>query len=131
MRKEVMKKWVKALRSGKFKQGQGTLKQYNSKGVVQHCCLGVLCELYNENMKKNHKKTLPEKICDTCCSRSTKFGTKTDILPTQVKNWAGMKSTEGDWTTENGLKDSLIDWNDSGKTFKSIANAIDNNWEKL
>ena len=129
MRKEVMKKWVKALRSGKFKQGTGTLKQYNSKGQPQHCCLGVLCELYNENMKKNHKKTLPEKICDTYFI--TKFGTKADTLPTQVKKWAGMKSTEGYWTTENGLKDSLIDWNDSGKTFKNIANAINNNWEKL
>ena len=102
MRKEVMKKWVKALRSGKFNQGTGTLKQYNSKGQPQHCCLGVLCELYNENMKKNHKKTLPEKICDTYFI--TKFGTKADTLPTQVKKWAGMKSTEGYWTTENGKK---------------------------
>mgnify|MGYP007046850129 CR=1 FL=1 len=62
MKKDIAKKWVKALRSGKFKQGQGTLKQYDSEGNIKHCCLGVLCELYNETMKKNKKKTLPEKF---------------------------------------------------------------------
>ena len=37
MKKEVAKKWVKALRSGKYKQGQGYLKQYTNKGELRHC----------------------------------------------------------------------------------------------
>ena len=39
-------RWVKALRSGKFKQSTGTLKDVNNSGdVVGYCCLGVLCAI--------------------------------------------------------------------------------------
>ena len=47
MNKKDAMKWVKALRSGKYKQTKGILK--NSKGF---CCLGVLCEI-NQNAKPN------------------------------------------------------------------------------
>lgn len=40
MNKTVKRKWVKALRSGKFKQGANRLV-WND----QYCCLGVLCEI--------------------------------------------------------------------------------------
>lgn len=40
MNKKLKVKWVKALRSGKFKQGQGAL--YDEDG---YCCLGVLCKV--------------------------------------------------------------------------------------
>lgn len=33
------KKWVKALRSGKYKKGAGALRS----GLDKYCCLGVLC----------------------------------------------------------------------------------------
>jgi hypothetical protein len=38
---EVQKKWVDALRSGKFEQGQGFLHKSDGK----MCCLGVACEV--------------------------------------------------------------------------------------
>lgn len=42
---ELLKaKWVKALRSGKYKQGVGKLKR-RYEGQICHCCLGVLCEI--------------------------------------------------------------------------------------
>jgi len=41
--KEIKKAWIEALRSGKYKQGQLSLKHNNC-----YCCLGVLCEI-------NHK----------------------------------------------------------------------------
>jgi hypothetical protein len=40
VKKELKKKWVKALRSGKYNQTTSSLKDYNS-----YCCLGVLCEV--------------------------------------------------------------------------------------
>lgn len=40
MNKEVKTKWLEALRSGKYKQGQGCLA-FNGK----FCCLGVLCDI--------------------------------------------------------------------------------------
>ena len=40
MDKKLKAKWVKALRSGKFEQGQKALRIGNT-----YCCLGVLCEV--------------------------------------------------------------------------------------
>ena len=42
MNPEIKAKWIEALRSGKYEQGQGKL---NKNG--KFCCLGVLCEVMN------------------------------------------------------------------------------------
>lgn len=129
MKQNIMKQWVKALRSGKYKQGTGTLKQYDSKGNAQHCCLGVLCELYNQEMRKNKKKTIPEKIYDNDSNFSfgyTRFDGSCDGLPKSVRDWSGVKNNIGQFETEN-----LADLNDLGKKFKTIADIIEKNWEVL
>lgn len=41
MNKRLKDKWVKALRSGKYKQGKGKLLGPNNR----FCCLGVLCDV--------------------------------------------------------------------------------------
>jgi hypothetical protein len=38
-------RWVAALRSGKFTQGRGGLRQEGYEGNVSFCCLGVLCAI--------------------------------------------------------------------------------------
>jgi len=136
MRKEVMVKWVKALRSGKFKQGTGTLKQFNSKGAAQHCCLGVLCELYNQEMKKNKKKMLSETIWDNDSDFShgyCRLGGKKEDLPKDVMKWAGIHNSMGEFTTDDPVYDryNLADLNDTGRKFKTIANIIEKNYEQL
>jgi hypothetical protein len=141
MKQNIMKQWVKALRSGKYKQGKGTLKQYDSKGNAQHCCLGVLCELYNQEMKKSKKKTLPEKIYNKDFPNGcTKFGNKLDDLPVEVRKWAGMKNSMGEFYTGitwfgdyevEKIRESLADLNDTGRKFKTIAGIIEKNWEVL
>lgn len=45
MNKRDKVKWLKALRSGKFKQGNGSLKGRNYDGDQVFCCLGVLKEV--------------------------------------------------------------------------------------
>lgn len=40
--------WLKALRSGKYKQGQGMLRDHSGA----YCCLGVLCEVLGAERKR-------------------------------------------------------------------------------
>jgi len=136
MKQNIMKKWVKALRSGKYKQGKHTLKQYNSKGQAQHCCLGVLCELYNDEQKKNKKKTLSEEVLydhKDFPYGFTKFGenkffSSCSVLPYEVMKWAEMKTSVGILPE---LPDNLADQNDNGAKFKTISNIIEKFWEVL
>lgn len=50
---DVIRRWVDALRSGKYKQGEGALvtvefPEDGGERKEYHCCLGVLCELAAE-----------------------------------------------------------------------------------
>jgi hypothetical protein len=40
----LQRKWLRALKSGKYKQGKNYLAQ-NTKVGWRHCCLGVACEV--------------------------------------------------------------------------------------
>jgi hypothetical protein len=136
MKKDIAKKWVKALRSGKYKQGKSFLKQFNNKGQPKHCCLGVLCELYNDTMKKNHKKTISVKCRDDSHLDYgyVTFANKDDSLPAVVRKWAGIKSEMGTFSyTERIFKRTkcLADLNDTGKKFSTIADIIEKNVENI
>jgi len=129
MKKEIAKKWVKALRSGKYKQGKGYLKQLNSKNEPRHCCLGVLCELYDQQMKKNHKKTLhSDHMVDSTGTEFIRLNKNDGGLPWEVRLWADITSPLGEF---NKGKKCLADLNDSGKKFSTIADIIEKNVENL
>jgi hypothetical protein len=124
MKKAIAEKWVKALRSGKFEQAEGFLKRFDSNDKPSHCCLGVLCELYNNTMRKNKKKTISiEGI----------------YLPIEVQKWAGMKSPDGGGITIEDIDNriggiiytNLASMNDLGKTFGTISKTIEQNFETL
>lgn len=125
-----MKKWVKALRSGKYKQGQSYLKATWDKKGTQHCCLGVLCELYNNTMRKNKKKTLKETVCEDTVVH--KFAKSDTLLPNPVKKWAGLHSVDGEFPAPiDAWNSSLVNMNDFGDSFKKIASFIEKNYEAL
>ena len=44
MNPEIKQRWVEALRSGKYEQGRGVLREFRD-GKFHYCCLGVLCDL--------------------------------------------------------------------------------------
>lgn len=154
MKKEIAKKWVKALRSGKYKQGKRALKVETKKGV-QHCCLGVLCELYQQDRKK--KQALPLTTRDMPFADSTiteqslsrakifTFGRDeyTTVLPPSVQKWAGLADPAGEFR-EGSVSavslnaaacgkncSSLAELNDAGASFKRIASIIENAVEEL
>ncbi len=54
MNKEIKEKWLKALRSGEYKQGRGYLRK-ESGDEDRYCCLGVLAKecLGGEWVKKD------------------------------------------------------------------------------
>lgn len=52
MDKKIRNKWVKALRSGKYKQGTGALvSPGNGQKKDRFCCLGVLCAITKKDME--------------------------------------------------------------------------------
>ena len=108
------KLWLKALRSGKFKQGKNALNR-NS----HYCCLGVACEVFKE-----HLSTI--KKYETSVEYDGEFGQ----LPLAINNLLRLYNVEGDIFPFSGggkLK-SLVDLNDRyGKTFSEIADIIEEN----
>lgn len=110
MRKDIAMKWVKALRSGKYKQTQSLLKR--PKGG--YCCLGVLQgPVLGLNISRGETTLSEEAI-----------------------NLSGMKNNDGDCgfdSIEMGRRtyDDLAAANDDGRRFKQIADWIEKNWERL
>lgn len=104
MKKSIADKWIKALRSGKYKQTKNKLT--NGK---EFCCLGVLCE-----------------IAPKITTKSVLHTDETLRKYPKVMQWAGIKSTNGHY----GKSTLTID-NDFGNSFNSIADIIEKNWEKL
>jgi len=88
MKKEIADKWVEALRSGKYEQTEGYLKTENG-----HCCLGVLCEISDLDL------TVTERTPTFKPFKYFEFNNNDSHLPNEVKDWAGMKSVDGNLNT--------------------------------
>ena len=114
--KEARSEWVKALRSGKYRQGTHVLR---SPVDETYCCLGVACDLYREHgLVDWHLE-----------SNSWRFLGEKHVLPERVRRWLGFKhSGVGLKNTieVNGRDlDSLMDMNDAGRSFAEIADFIE------
>lgn len=105
------KKWVEALRSGRFKQTTGALGD-----AYGNCCLGVACEIAIENGIILNKTVL--------ATGKIAYGLQSAYLPTSVANWLGLASTTGDFK-HNEIECSLMGKNDGGANFLSIADLIE------
>lgn len=139
MKKRIKKKWLKALRSGEYIQGEGQLcvppempdpsNEHGNKvpdpdGDYSFCCLGVLTNLYY--LEKGEE--FPESEWDD------------GGLPLDVQEWSGLHTdiplSEEGYEDYNPIIDKLIAMNDgeetkSGKTFPrrfpTIAKYIEKN----
>lgn len=142
MKLSIAEKWVKALRSGKYKQGKQSLKTKSERGVVRHCCLGVLCELYNKEHKRKLKVKIATKWEDQIEGKPRikvfTIGGNSTCLPHTVTSWAGMdcdtgQIIRGDGFSINGCDKyfNLAEINDEVATFKQIANFIEERYEDL
>lgn len=111
--KAFKRKWLEALRSGKYKQGAGYLHTINDDGQDTYCCLGVagaVCGISTEKMR-GVKLFNPNKLGLHLSRRQC------DRIPKALRG--GLN--------DNPLVHELIIMNDEGKTFKHIANWIEKN----
>jgi hypothetical protein len=109
---QVQTLWLKALRSNKYKQAKGVLKNTGN----EYCCLGVLCDISNLGSFTD--------AGDYDCGGTDKHRR---ILPEAVRRWVNLKDKTGSYGVT-----SLTDQNDfNNKTFKQIANLIEKNSEEL
>jgi hypothetical protein len=109
MDKKIKTKWLKALRSGDYKQGQCSLKKvlyegdldFNNKEVKERtetfCCLGVLCDIAGGRLSD---RSYP----------APGFSKKVGL--------------------SMYMQDKLADMNDGGMTFAKIANYIEKKMDK-
>ena len=124
MNKHIAERWVQALRSGQYKQGQGELRPDQDS----YCCLGVLCDLYRVEQGRGEWRA-------DCTQRSAFqvpgedfIEVETAVLPLAIANWAGIQDVAGEIS---GTSDSLAGLNDEGATFPELANLIEKKWEVL
>lgn len=110
MNGEVKAKWIAALRSGEYEQGRNFLREEGS-----YCCLGVLCELHAK--ETGNEWTIGELY----------LGEKY-FLPAEVQKWAGIDDRNPCFADKDGHASFLSDLNDAGRSFKWIANIIEENF---
>jgi hypothetical protein len=116
---ENMKKVLVALRSGEYTQTKEALQ--NSRG---HCCLGVMCEVYEKETGDSIDRKTSGNITGGNLRRHEK-----------VQAWVGLLTPSGDITISlpNSSKHiSLAHMNDrDDKTFSEIADFIETDPEGL
>ena len=128
MKKNIMKKWVKALRSGEYDQGTGCLAQEDESGNHQFCCLGVLCNIMQEETGElkigNYQSGLTNAYVYS-------YDDEVGVLENKVMEWSGIKDNNGAFKYKNNHSVDLASLNDKGKTFEEIADIIEKNYEVI
>lgn len=123
MKADIKVQWIEELRSGEIEQGKGCLKS-DLDGMMRLCCLGVLCELAVK------AKIIPAPIRLNNGMFGYGAGQADSILPAEVREWANIDS-HGHLAVAATVGSSarkafdLCDLNDSGLTFKEIADLIE------
>jgi hypothetical protein len=113
MDKDVKKLWIDALRSGKYQQGKFALNYQD-----RFCCLGVLCDLYDQ-----------QRCGDTLWYQQENgvkgIGGSLHHLPVPVREWAEIESYDPP-VIYNGRTMVISDLNDHEKlSFEELANIIE------
>jgi hypothetical protein len=121
MNSQIKQRWIDALHSDEYKQGESQLRDAD-----RFCCLGVLCDLYiNETnrgwMKDNFGMFYVE----------DDFMEETEVLPDCVKKWAELEVNSPSVVIKHPFIDNekkieqLVNLNDGGVSFSEIADLIE------
>ena len=129
MNQEIKTKWVNALRSGDYEQGQGALK--NPDG--QFCCLGVLCDLYDKHRMEDFgaESSWTKDTVSLNEFISAPEDHEVGVPPNVVVDWAGLPHNNPDifvTLEEDDFEQDLpiAELNDDfGLTFNELADLIE------
>ena len=120
---DFAKLWVAELRSGKWKQATGQLRDGDN-----FCCLGVACELY-----RMRTPGAPE--WSTRATGVYEYGGEAGVLPRAVQNALGFKTRSGEHNYSDSCAaapfESLSGLNDRGSSFGQLADVIEANADEL
>ena len=118
------KKWLEALRSGKYQQTKSALCDVGNGEPDRFCCFGVACDLYFQEHPE-----LKSEIYDDRFYPRRKFLGELEVLPHQVQAWLGLRTSTGDYGSD--YVGALTEDNDEGKTFEEIATIIESEPARL
>ena len=120
---EKQQKWIDALRSGEYEQGQNCLQSHRAAGD-RFCCLGVACKVAQEAGVKVSTDDHDYLVGGTLHSQSW------------TREYFGFKNGVGDFPKEGaqiakdgsaiaGELSCLTELNDHGYTFEDIADFVE------
>lgn len=121
------KKWIKALRSGKYKQGRQALCREDVSGN-RYCCLGVLCDVFNIPFEL---KTMHMNGADRIYGPKNGSKDWAALSSPSIRNLVGLSNESGFFKNRNGTSETLANLNDSGFSFEKIADIIESEPEGL
>jgi hypothetical protein len=123
MNPEVKAKWLAALRSEEYVQGDGKLKRRDVNGNVFHCCLGVLCEIYEKDENK-HERSSGWSLRN---NEYYEYSGCPNVPPLVVTAWAGLEESNPIYNPDSDdiNEHSLAQDNDNGYSFEAIAAIIE------
>ncbi len=114
LEKEFAQKWVDALKSGKYPQGEGYLE--NDYG--QYCCLGVACRMNHPKVDLRHKFFID-------ASKDSKKNKEYITKSLERSMPALLRGVDVD----QSFVQKVSKMNDDGYSFDEIADWIENNVE--
>jgi hypothetical protein len=125
---ENTQKLVDALRSGKYKQGHGRLREGD-----EYCCLGVACDISGLGAWESERYANRE---DAYLYRVSQSDYDASVLPNTVREWLGWTSAIGEFAAADEYADeyednALTELNDGGMSFDKIADQIEASFDYL
>jgi hypothetical protein len=105
--KQLRDEWVKALRSGEYKQIQGLLTDINESGERGYCCLGVLCRVAGlpiariTKLRDLDEKPAVRKVRDLADLGTDRVGSIQDQLATMNDDHDVRFPEIADWIEQN------------------------------
>lgn len=120
MNPEIKTRWVAALRSGEYKQGERRVLNDDKGGF---CCLGVLCDIYAKETGSEWEQSFMEGMRLHLSTPSGGY-----YPPPAVRRWAAFH--EDDQPVDIGGKTASVAVHNDGidiprRTFAEIADAIE------